>query len=412
MMKQKIAELLKDKPKFNSLDYTSGTEELNKTQLLLQLIIHHYENKNYDEKSDVIYAITHSLDEILYKGNEPTFDNSHNWGYPALCASITLIKNKEDLWNAFSDDAKDRMDVIMRMFALMWNFGCNAYNNFKSGIGLHGNYHKNWGPNYRLSNNMLFPYILNYFGDIEAVNNIFIESDSYNKTINLLSKFNFRNALAVWTRAEINYDELTAPSAEFLYTYKTQPNILRPAYDLYMKDNLGNTIKYGYGSGCQIPAAYISDSVIYRKEDITVPLIHDVLEDTFSGGKVVSEVYIEDADFTCSMPNNLKSPYEGQEGMMDEFDAPDILMRSSLWHCELDFILCMIHFKALSLLDVFDIKKCHYWNKVNVGMNDFIFKKENGYIGFSMGNTEENLKELKSSYWIDEWKKFSESEVI
>ena len=70
---------------FTDRDYLHGMRELDSIGRILSLIVYDYEmGENYPDAVTVREGIKHSLKKIMYFGCEPTFDNCHNWGYPAL----------------------------------------------------------------------------------------------------------------------------------------------------------------------------------------------------------------------------------------------------------------------------------------------------------------------------------------
>ena len=203
---------------------------------------------------------------------------------------------------------------------------------------------------------------------------------------------------------EIQYTNgTTAPSAAFLYGYKKPGEGPKKAYDLYVEDHFGNKLHWGYGAGCQIPAGYIQfpQRVETNLED---ELIRAVLADCFNGGNCVSRIFLENEGEWAECADSVISPHEGKEGMMREFNWKDAYgVRTSLWHCELDFVLVYAHIIALKFLGILDVKTVPEWDKISVGMSDFVFKKQNNYRGYSMGNYENYLKPLSSEFWINKW---------
>lgn len=412
MLTEVIARLKdrENRPRFSEHDYLYGINELNQCSDVLYLVLYDYEHEDYAEKDEVRKLIRLSLAPILYQGHEPTFNNSHNWGYPVLCQTFALIKNKDDLWNLFNEDSQARITVLMKMFGLMWNFGCNAFNNYTTGIGLHGNYTKHSGPNYRLSNNLLLPYVVSFFGGLKYVNDIF-KFTTYDENIAELRKYNFMNAYHTWTTPGIDLPDGTcSPGARELYSTLEKRQLTGDASrtSAYINDN-GNIKFAGRGQGCTLIYYYLPRGVTWASKEnmLSYPdgLIQDVLLDTFSGGAVVSSIYIEDEDAYCKMENNAVSPYETLDGMMKEFNIPDdgLGQRSSIEHCMIDFVLVTTSLCALKYLNIVDIYNLPYWDKIKVGMNDFLYKYHNGYNGYSMGQWEKVLPKLNLGLWENYW---------
>lgn len=400
----------KNRPRFLMNDYLTGVKELNQCSDVLYLVIYDYEHEDYPEKDEVRKLISLSLAPILYQGFEPTFNNSHNWGYPALCQTFALIKNRKELWDLFNEESQARITVLMKMFGLMWNFGCNAFNNYTTGIGLHGNYTKNSGPNYRLSNNLLLPYVVSFFGGLKYVNDIF-KFTTYDENVSELRKYNFMNAYNAWTTPGIVMPDGTITAgAKELYSTLEKRQLTGDASRTvaYINDN-GNIKFAGQGQGCTPIYYYLPRAVTWasRENMLSYPdgLIQDVLIDTFAGGNVVSSVYLEDEDAYCKMENDRISPYERLDGMMKEFNIPDdgLGQRSSVEHCMIDFVLVTNSLATFKYLNIVDIYSLDYWDKINVGMNDFLYKYHNNYNGYSMGQWETSLPDLHLDLWENYW---------
>ena len=407
-IKQLLAKSNECVVRFSLSDYVTGIHELNSTTILLQLILYHHANRDYAEKDDVKAAIQKLLDDVLHHGYEPSFNNSHNWGYSLLCESFALIKADAELWEMFNEEDKERITLLMKMFALMWNFGCNAGNRYATGIGLNGNYGKDSGPNYRLTNNMLMPYIASFFGSLHNVNLFFQYEADYDVIINQLQDFNFINAFSSWTRPGIELaDGTTTAGARELYNTREHVDSGGLAVKAYSRDLQGNIIYLGQGHGCRLCYHYLPyNSTVQVDHTSYDGVINDVLDDCFSGGNVVSKVYIEDEDEWCHMLDDAISPYEGQLGMMKEFSIPDDGMgpRSSLMHCEIDFSLVCASIASLKYLNIKQLNDLDMRSKIEVGMNDFIFKKEHNYVSYSMGRFEPEYMIAATNIWIDYWK--------
>lgn len=398
-----------EKPRFSVRDYLGGAEALTTTSALLYLITYDYEHEGYSEKEAVRASIHDKFEFVLHKGMEPAFENSHCWGYGPLCESIALIKNKAELWDLFTEDEHVRLNQIMRMFLFMWNWGCNKYNNYTTGAGMHGNFHKASSPNYMLTNNLLIVFLVHYFhgncyGKIfEEINEILNNVD-YDTEMETLRRLGFYNAYAIWTTpAREGIDGRNTPSTK---------EIFENGGEIFLKKiqfEMPNMVRAGRGQGVKINVSYWD----VKNQDaglVPIPsgLLDQLFSDCFSGGAVASVVEIEDYDYTCKIKDDTISPYEGQEGMMKEFNIPfdGISRRSSLMHCAIDFMLVACAVATLRNLCEVDLTQKEYWNKIKVGMADFLYKNEHGYNGFSLGNRERattvNLP-LWAEYWNEKY---------
>ena len=396
-------------PSFSVRDYVSGSRELTTTSALLYLIAYDYEHENYEEKELVRAAIYYKLYNILHKGNEPAFENTHCWGNGPLCEAIALIKNKKELWSLFDEDEHIRLNQIMRMFLFMWNWGCNKYNNYTTGAGMHGNFHKASSPNYMLTNNLLIVYLVHYFhgncyGKIfEEINEI-LNTVDYDTEMETLRELGFYNAYKIWTTpAQEGINCRNTPSTK---------EIFENGGEIFLKKiqfEMPNMVRAGKGKGVKLNISYWD---VKHQETPLVSIPHGILEqlfvDCFSGGNVVSSVNIEDYDYTAKIKDDTISPYEGQEGMMKEYNIEfdGISRRSSHIHCAIDFMLVACAIASLKLLGISDITEKEYWSKVKVGMADFLYKNEHGYNGFSLGAAEKTRiveMPLWEKYWNEKY---------
>ena len=395
--------------KFHEEDYLFGIRELNNLGNTLSLIVYDYEQgENYAECQVVRDYISHVFDYILFKGYEPTFNNSHNWGYPMLCQCFALIKNKESLWNLFDEDAQKRITCLMKMFALMWNFGCNKYNRYRSGIGLHGNFKKGLNPNYMLSNDALILYCVHFFGDIKKVSSIMMNT-KYDNLIKELKSFGFKNAYKAWTTEGVNLPDGTkSAGARELYGSLAARRADKNYWvHMYRQDEDGNILYLGKGKGCSLPFYYDERDTKVKDYTSYPDIIYNkILKKCFNGGVCVNSIKIDtEEDFSTYIKDNVPSPYTGQEGMMLEFNHRDWGgTRSSLFHCETDFYLIAAMVTTLKLLGVDVLSDDETYNKVVVGMGDFLHKKEHGYIGYCLGEVEYKIPVFALEQWIDDWK--------
>ena len=346
--------------------------------------------------------IRNRIVKILDYGT-PTFSNGHNWGYPILCACLTLIKRDPNLWNAFSDFQHQQIEQCMRMFALMWNFGCNEFNDFRTGIGLHGDYRKkNVGLNYLLCNNALIMLIEQYYGSIDAINEIFATAD-YDTEIAQLNELKLSNAYRAWTTSgPVDEAGVQYPGARDLFHSETP----KQAYRFSRLGDDKVLVSAGEGVGCKVPFAY---RAMAKNKKLTTPreIFDNILTNHCFCRTCESIVKIPfEVDFSAHIADGTISPYEGQKGMISEFNkGEDERKRSSIFHCEIDFMMLMCYFEAMRLLGICEPTELPYWNLVNVGMEDFIYKKEHGYVGYAMYHIEDPRKwGLRSELAIQLWK--------
>ena len=386
--------------RFGQSDFLSGGNQLQSLFYVFCAIKKVYENA--EDKEELCTFIKTNIEGTLPAG-APSFDNSHNWGYPVLCACLTLIANNETLWNLFDENMHECIHECMRMFALMWNFGCNERNDFRTGIGLHGNYRKCYvGVNYLLTNNALILLLDKYFGGIQGLNAIYRTVD-YDTQINRLYELGFFSAYKTWTTpGVVDADGTSYPGAKELFAADRR---ISTKY----KKHLGNSVRLaegGNGLGCKISFGYRPVNGKPRIET-ALGIFENILESSCFTKTCVSTVEIPfEDDFSAHIVDGTTSPFEGQYGMFSEFNGgTDANKRSSIFHCEIDFMLLMCYFESMRLLGIAEPKDLACWEAVNVGMEDFIYKREHGYMGYSMYHIEDPAKwTLDSALAIDLWK--------
>ena len=403
---EQIKELVKvANPAFTRRDDLGGLDELYTCGSYLSLIIYDYEmGEDYENAKLVRGAIKMKIRPILYNKVEPTFENSHNWGYPMLCQAFALIKNKATLWNLFHADEQARITCLMEMFVHMWNFGCNQYNNYKTGIGLHGDYQKNANPNYMFVNEALILYCVHFFGSMHEVCQVMIHNP-YELVIEKLKKYGFNRALNIWTTPGFELPDGTmSAGAKELFGNRTTRRYT-PQYwcYAYIKDRDGNIEEAGRGKGCTLPY-YYHERNFDNKDFESYPheIYIDILTKCFNGGICHDNISIDtEEDFMTYIKDNTISPYLGQEGMMWEFNSWDYMgTRSSLMHCEIDFYLTAAMVTTLELLGINVLENSGLKDKVLVGMADCLYKMEHGYVGYSLGKIEENSWVTPLPTWI------------
>jgi hypothetical protein len=400
-------------PQFSRWDYCRGLRELEATSALLALIVYDYEQgEGYTNQDLVRNSIKRKLVPVLYQGKEPCFDNGHCWGYPVLCQAFSLIKNKASLWSMFSPQTQHRITVLMEMFIHMWNFGCNKYNGFQTGIGLHGNYKKNANPNYMLSNEALILPCVHFFGNMHECCQVMIHRP-YEKIIQELKILGFKNAYRTWMTPgfELPDGTISAGARELFGEINKRRNT--PGYwnYAYVKDVSGNIFTAGRGKGCTLPY-YYKDRDFDAKDFESYPkeVYEHILAKTFSGGLCQDSIRIDvEQDFITSIKDGTNSPYLGFDGMMWEFNSWDFYgTRSSLFHSMIDFYLITTLLTTLKLLNVKLFDNESQKARIIIGMDDCLYKYFHGYIGYSMGQIENSDQIPKLNVWCSHWEELNE----
>ena len=384
---------------FTHQDYLHGITTINSVGELLYAIIYHYEHPTYPEKEENMSFIKQRIVEMFDAKRTPTFINSHNWGYPVLCQSFALIKTKTELWNMFTVADQKRITQCMKMFLYMWNFGCNEKNRYDSGWGMHGNYFKFANSNYELTNNIMLPFLVSFFNDsadtLEILNSM-VMNLNWEEEKAQLQQLGFDNALKFWDGEELILPDGSTCSAKRLIT-EGGPCVIKS-----LECGEINYNDKGTGKGVKTPIAYKTKSP-YFYDNIPDEIVETVLEKCYSL-TCQTQIPIKNTNIICDTANHTTSPYEGQKGMMLEFLSVDKNTRSSLFHCAIDFVLTISLIKSLQLLNIKDITTSENWEQIKVGVEDFLFKYENNYQGYSMGQLEKT-NPIEIDLWRDYWEK-------
>jgi hypothetical protein len=57
-------------------------------------------------------------------------------------------------------------------------------------------------------------------------------------------------------------------------------------------------------------------------------------------------------------------------------------------------------------LCIIDLTSTNYWQQIQIGIEDYIYKAEHGYNSFSLGFEEgsDMKKRINKTFWLDYWK--------
>lgn len=374
---------------FSTNDADNSYMTLQNASALLFLIVHEKERKqkiplmNYENREDVRQRIVEHTRHIISGGKEPCFDLGPCWGYLPLCCSFAILHHDPDLWALFNDDDKARITQVMKMFAYICNLGCNVNNNYGTGLSMKGNFGKWRSANYRLTNYGLIFGVSDFFGGIENVSKLCCDFDYYSEIDNL-KKYGFVNAIKCWS----------TNGAREMLMYGGDVYIYAEEYGTV------NKYKRGSGVGVKVPCAF--------KDSYPHGLIYFLLNHCYGGGACQSTIKVDD-EFSAHIGDGSTSPLEGRDGMMIEFNLENdgVGVRSSVAHCQIDFILSMCLTATLWHLRISKLQVRKEYPKVWVGNEDAIYKIEHNYKGYSLGEKEEfdyshtTGFALWSNYWRD-----------
>ena len=319
----------------------------------------------------------------------PKFDAICLWNYCPYSASIALAKATPHIWNAFGEDLRERLTFTMEMYAYLESFATSDYNNYKTGPGLTGNYHKGWNPNYRLANVPVILFVTHFFGngdmkEGEANVNAMLKSfneERYENTLARIQAYGWKNTYNVWSHPACQHEDGT-----FGTDTKT---VLLYGGPTYAEDYTHTYITKDAGDGLGVTNG--GNDYLYHEHPLSEAgkIVEDLLRFNYSGGPVKSDHHYDvnrdgEAELVAWILDKSTSPYQGQMGMMKEFASGN---RSSTGYCSHDFLLTTILILASENLGFFDVRSNdELWRMIQVGNGDFLYKNEIGYQGFATGS--------------------------
>ena len=334
-------------------------------------------------------AVQH-LRHVLKGGNEPACESAQIWAYPATVCALLLCKNTPTLWAELTEDEVERCDFIMTAFGVISNFMANDANEYGTGVSLYGDVWICRAPNYR------FPIVVpgiaaaHYFGGSDKLDNILALFD-YDAFIAKAETFGFKNLLNVWSTASFEKDGRIIPGAkELLTTACTAYSVSKMPMDS------GNVYYAGRGKGAKIPYCYHG----HRAGDTGI--INDLVAFNHSGGKISgSNGDLGDGTFSCYTLDGSKSPMEGKDGLLVEYNTADAVgMRSSAFYGQVDFMMEIVLLLTAKELGIWsEDTNTDLYKLVYAGNVDHVHKLEIGYMSQGMGHrnieVENNLRGYK-----------------
>lgn len=321
------------------------------------------------------------------RNGAPWFDLSCNWPYCNTTAAIALCHETSSIWNTLTDFEREQYDFMMQCYAYVQALGTNDCNDYRTGPGLEGNFGKNWNPNYRLANIPPMIFAARYFGGADKLDSMLLAFD-YDKTLEGFKKYGFMRAYEQWTKPVAVVDGKPT---------RSQKDFMEDGGEAFI-NTTNERLHYvpgvtgGSGEGVRRRYTYKGSTL-----DEYGNIIASLLENNFSGGEVIS-TYGEypDGSPKAYIADHTKSPVEGMMGMMKELasgdggngrDGKDI--RSCTGYCTHDFLLIAGMLIVLKELDMYDIsapENSEIYALAWVGMTDYLYKREHGYMSYALGH--------------------------
>ena len=355
-------------------------------------------------------AVMHAK-HFISGGKEPMFSAGPFWYYQTVSMGFAVFRHTPMLWDALTEDEKDRVDLIMKCYAIASAFATNDCNFYHTGATLTGNYYKTWNPNHRMA--MIFPIVAAtmYFSangnGKDIVNNV-LTSFGYDEYIEAFEKYGFTRAKYGWTTKGIVLEngEKTLDARDLMLNGGKAYLSVEDHGSKSNKLSLGRYL--GEGVGVRHVYTYL-DYTLDELDKIATTLY----EFNYSGGKIISDTADmlngtdEEGKPRSYILDGTRSPYEGRDGMMKELIAGDAGgIRSSTSYCFHDLILVAQSYAAMRTLGALDIDKdSELWAKMSNGNADVFYKGEHGYNSYSIGKAYHTYENNNATYllWKNWW---------
>lgn len=332
------------------------------------------------------------LKHLVAGGNEPGFNAGPFWHYETVSMLIALCRYMPEIWDALSEEDRDRLTLVMRCFAIASAFSTNDPNEYRTGASLTGNYYKTWNPNHRMAMTMQIVAAKIFFSadgkdGAEAVNEILLSFD-HAEYMALFDRYGFTRAKYYWgTEGMTLEDGRIAPSAA---------ELMMNGGDAFLchldSGSISNGLKLGapagHGVGVRHRYTYFGIGL-----DDTNGIVRHMYDYNYSGGEVISDTsslpYGTDAEGKplAYIADGSTSPVQGRIGMMKELVSADAGgIRSSTSYCLHDFILVVQSYAVLYALGEMRLAiDDPLFEMMWVGNEDVIYKCEVGYNSYSIG---------------------------
>jgi len=305
------------------------------------------------------------------------------WSHNAAAWALLIAKQTPEVWSLLTADDRHRADILMQAMAVGGHFthgDANDYHVLLDGISW---YHKSWNPN----------HIEGYAGIMIAAS-FYFGADELNAFFHTFDYAEFRQELA-----DLQFQNI-------LQTWENEPAIaaLLMQGGAYQRPNRPP----GHGRG-------IRQDFTYRGRTLHQPwAIYLTQADRLWSKAVRTQVNV-DANRAGRLLNRQTdatvSPYEGQMGMIYEFEAMDNAgLRTSLGYA---YDCAMIHLGTAAGLKATgnwpeDESSHDVESRMAIGMADLIFKAEEGYEGWANGRVSSgditDLQKIGSDYIFELWR--------
>jgi hypothetical protein len=311
------------------------------------------------------------------------------WTHNTAAQALLLARRTPDVWTQFSEDERQRADLLMEALAIAGHFCLDDENDYYVLLDGKTHFHRSWNPN----------HVEGYVGVVVAAS-LYFGSDALNAKF---KSFDFDAFLA-------RLDAANFQNIRRCWTY-------HPAIRGLMMN--GGSIALGEHAvlaiGVVTSGAGVRNTFTYDGIPLDQPWQLHRSQAVRLFSKAVRTRVTIDGDNTSYLlgraSNAQVSPWEGQMGMCHEFESTDWdgLRTSAMYAYE----GAMIDLATASTLKVLGEWRANEGGdmvekRMSVGMADLRFKVREGYRGWSQGKQhftwwEKDLEPIGAAYVFGLW---------
>lgn len=292
------------------------------------------------------------------------------WTHNVPAHALLLAKRTPEVWDQLSADEHHRADVLMQALALAAHWSLDDDNDFYILLDGWSLYHKSWNPNHVEGYVGVIISAALYFGADEL--NAFFRSFDFDTFVAELDRLNFQNIRACWTWTPAIGDLMMHGGSIAV----PDDQVLDQGF---VSSGAGVRNDFTHrGMGLDEPWA------LHRSH--AMHLFHKIVRSTINvHGDLHGHLMQRQTDA-------IRSPYEGQTGMIYELEAGDWSgMRTSAHYAFEAAMIDINNAVTLKALGVWDAKAGGDTldRRMAVGMGDFLFRIHEGYAGWANGKPHE-----------------------
>ncbi|MFB7740308.1 hypothetical protein ACFC08_39640 [Streptomyces sp. NPDC056112] len=286
---------------------------------------------------------------LVAGGHEPDANGGlEGWSHNAVAQGLALVHATPSVWAHLNHTDQDRVGLLMRSLAIAANWSFNDPNNFYTALDQVGNFQKTYNANYREGYVGVAIAADLYFGP-DQLNKVFADF-SYDAYVRRLTDAGFTSILATWEKTG--------------------------------KDAMEN----GAADCCGGNGVGVRKPFVYQDVPLNDPVgIFEKLADFTYDHQVSSSV----GNGKAYIADGTTSPYEGQSGMLHEFDSSDSkgLRSDALYSYEgwMNSVTTRATMTVLGAWGQGPSQTAAVEALMRVGSGDLIYKMEHGYQGYANG---------------------------